>query len=171
MSCSDLAWWGPACCPWHRVSGPWKHLCLFPCCSGVGDSGRGGVGAPGELALGLGVEEGVEGLAPGPLACLAVVEQCTGLLPRWTLGRMALGISVLPSSSWYCCLVMPRGAISLPPSSGSSGHVSQGPRLFGKRGRALGSVVTLCQGVGISGLVKSRSPGRNKENYFHLISL
>lgn len=97
------------------------------------------------------------GLAQGPLVCLAV-GHCAELLLSWTFSCTALGISMLPSSSWCCCLVMPGGAATLPPSSGSLGHVSQGPELSGKRKRALGLIGPLCQAVGISELAESTEP-------------
>lgn len=88
-----------------------------------------------------------------------------GLRGSWHLYLM------LPSSSWCCCLVMPRGATSLPPSSGSPGHVSQGSGLSGKRRGALGTAGPFCQAVGScqdqakrsEGWSGGLSPARNKE--------
>ena len=114
-------------------------------------------------------------------AGLAMAGQCgrASLPPDLWLHSSWLLYFVLPSSSWCCCLVMPQGATSLPPSSGSPGHVSQGPGLSGKGRGPLGLAGPLCQAVGASqdetersqDWPRARSPARNEENYLHLSSL
>lgn len=83
------------------------------------------------------------GLGRGPLASRSAWQwwgaaaRASPPLDLWLHSSWHLYFT-LPSSSWCCCLVMPGGATSLPPSSGSPGHVSQGPGLSGKKRGALG---------------------------------
>lgn len=96
-----------------------------------------------------------------------------GLHSSWHLYFM------LPSSSWCCCLVMPRGATSLPPSSGSPGHVLPRAWVVWKAEGPLGLAGPRSQAVGASrdqtktsrDWPSARSRARDKENCLHLSSL
>lgn len=156
---SDLAWgWGVGPGSGRRFQGLESTCASSPAPWSWWQ--RGGALESRSSGPGPGAEE-VEGLAQGPAAW-----------QRWGNAQSLSPFGALAAQLWasLCCHLLlvllsgvPRDAISPPPSSGSSGHASQGPGLSGLR-------QPLCQVVGTQDWPGVLNPVRNQESDLHLSS-